>query len=368
VSVMYMIKTVLSIAPLFCLSCVMQAAEPVSDHADIIVVGEVLSGQQSGSRVAFTLRVDRNLKGNIVPASVIQVEWDRAPVTRTPQQISGHYGMWFLHANANGTWQLLPATHSNAPLPLSLACYPILKGSAPSTSSVGAQSVNDLVAGELSTAVEHLSSGTTEFYYTATGLLSLSGTSAVTSQYQRLSQMPDPQLQVLGLIGLVRQGDAVSIERVLELQEALRTSKLSVHMVSAVRNVRDGTPRAAQALGSLATTSGVGSGLQMAASEALRSVHTKESLPFLVALLDSPNALIRHEGLAGISMFVENLPIQKPEMVPSMTWLTPQGPAPYRTADTDKYSAKFGEPPDRQAEYVAFWKSWWAKVRSQLKP
>jgi hypothetical protein len=104
----------------------------------------------------------------------------------------------------------------------------------------------------------------------------------------------------------------------------------------------------------------------MAASDALRAVHSKDSLPFLVALLDSPNAQIRHEGLAGISMFVENLPIQKPDMVPNMTWLTAEGPAPYRTADTDKYSAKLGEPPNRQAEYIAFWKSWWVKVGSQL--
>ena len=363
---MNMVKPIVSVALLVWLSCAILAVDNVADLADAIVVGEVLSLQQTGSQVAFTLQVDRNLKGNIVPTSVIQVEWDRAPVTRTPQQISGQYGMWFLRTNANGAWQLLPATHSNTPLPLSLACYPLLKGSAPFASAVGTQSVNDLVTGELSTAVEHLPSATTEFYYTATGLLSLSDTSNVTSQYRRLSQMADPQLQVLGLIGLVRQGDAASIERVLELQAALRASKLRVHMVSAVRNVRDGTPRTVQALGRLATTSGVGSGLQMAACDALRSVHTKDSLPFLVALLDSPNAEIRHEGLAGISMFVENLPIQKAEMVPNMTWLRPQGPAPYRTTDTDKYSAKFGEPPDRQAEYVAFWKSWWVKFGSQL--
>src|SRR5712671_17391 len=103
---MYMIKHLVNIALLLWLSCFMHAGTAVSDQADSILVGEVLSGQQSGSRVAFKLRADRTLKGNMLPWTVIDVEWDRALITRRPQGISGQYGMWFLRANTNGVWQL----------------------------------------------------------------------------------------------------------------------------------------------------------------------------------------------------------------------------------------------------------------------
>jgi hypothetical protein len=45
----------------------------------------------------------------------------------------------------------------------------------------------------------------------------------------------------------------------------------------------------------------------------------------------------------------------------------PQGPAPYRTPDTDRYWVGGGTPEKgKEAEYIQFWKGWWAKMRGEL--
>lgn len=56
-----------------------------------------------------------------------------------------------------------------------------------------------------------------------------------------------------------------------------------------------------------------------------------------------------------------NLPIEMPAMVTTMAWMKPQGPSPYRNADTDGHIGSYRTPADKQAEYVAFWKAWWAQ-------
>src|ERR1700694_5567663 len=135
---MNMTRSLLGIAVVLGIPSVSLAGNTVTDRADAVVVGEGSSGQQTGSHVSFMLRVDRALKGSIAPGTVVGVEWARAPMVPTPQQHSGEYGVWFLQAASTGPWQPLPATHSNAPIPLALACYPLPKGSVPSVITTGA--------------------------------------------------------------------------------------------------------------------------------------------------------------------------------------------------------------------------------------
>jgi hypothetical protein len=343
------------------------SAANLTDRADAVVVGEVISGQSVASYVLLTIRADRVLKGNVVGGTVISVEWDRPPANATPSQLSGNYGMWFLRVGGAAPWTLLPANASNVRLPLGLACYPVQKGSLPSVSAPAGSPPADLVALELATSTEQLSSTSVQFYYSAKGLLSTPASATVSSVHARLSQSTDLQVQSVGLIGRLQQGDAAALAELPQTPEAFRKLALNLEMAAAIRNFRNPTPSAVQSLGRLATSSTAARPVVLSSADALRAIHTKDSLPFLVSLLDSSDAEIRHQGLAGLSMFVENLPVQTPEMVPAMTWLKQQGPAPYRTADTDRYSAKFGEPSGRQAEYVTFWKSWWTRMQNQLK-
>ncbi len=143
-------------------------------------------------------------------------------------------------------------------------------------------------------------------------------------------------------------------------------SNLRAHLLSGLRNIRTSDDSTIGALGYVATSSKVHDGFRLAAAQSLRAIHTSSTLPFLGALLDSTDPRIRHEALAGFSMFVENLPIQRQELEPTKAWLKPVGQAKYRSEATDRYSAKFGEPEGKQEEYVAFWRTWWSTMKPQI--
>jgi hypothetical protein len=66
---------------------------------------------------------------------------------------------------------------------------------------------------------------------------------------------------------------------------------------------------------------------------------------------------------------VENLPIQRNEDVLNGKNLIVQGPTTYRTPETDKYSlSKRNLAGADDAEYIQFWKSWWASTKNQVMP
>jgi hypothetical protein len=202
---------------------------------------------------------------------------------------------------------------------------------------------------------------------TAMGFLALPVSPTVTAQYQRLKQSAQHQASVVGLVGLLRQGDLQSLQELLRPPDtALKASSVRGEVLKAVKGLRSESPQVVQMLGKLATLPTVPVGTQVAAAEALRAIHTEDSLPFLAAMLDSPNADIRDNGIQGFSMFVENLPVQTSETIPNFSWMKPRGPAPYKTPETDGHSAVSRVSPDQQPTYVAFWKTWWSQIGSRL--
>jgi hypothetical protein len=310
--------------------------------------------------------VDRPIKGNLAVGSLVDVEYGPL-MAGFPEKFAGEYGVWFLQSSRPGIWRALPAGDTHAPLILSYVCYPVPKEMPPPTRTRQELPPDDLVAAELTSAVEQLDYRGQEFYMLALGLLKIPPSDEVASRFRRLLKSSDPQVRVLGEVGLVKQGDLAAIKNLPHFQETLMKSNLRVQLLSGLAMLRASDPATASALGSLATSSEVLGGIQFAAAQSLRAVHTKEALPFLAELLNSPEARIRHEGLAGLSMFVENLPVQLPELMPSYAWVQPQGPAPYRTEATDYYSAKFKEREGKQEEYVAFWKTWWETMKTRIE-
>jgi hypothetical protein len=85
-------------------------------------------------------------------------------------------------------------------------------------------------------------------------------------------------------------------------------------------------------------------------------------------LLDSSDQKVRESAMWGFVRFVNNLPVEVPTNIRGKL-LVPQGPTPYRTADTDKHSPGARSPgsTDDTAD-VQFWKSWWASMRAKLTP
>lgn len=98
-------------------------------------------------------------------------------------------------------------------------------------------------------------------------------------------------------------------------------------------------------------------------------LHTREALPFLAQLLDSKDAKVRESAIQGLSRFVDNLPIPTTQTVANGKALVPQGPTPYRTLETDKYSLSrrwLSQSSLSETDYLQFWKSWWAIVKDKL--
>jgi hypothetical protein len=97
------------------------------------------------------------------------------------------------------------------------------------------------------------------------------------------------------------------------------------------------------------------------------SIHTRETLPFLGQLLESRDAQTREYAMQGLSRFVDNLPIPTPRTILNGQAVLPQGPQPYRTAETDKYSLSKGALGSRnETEFLHFWRSWWATMKDKL--
>jgi len=98
-------------------------------------------------------------------------------------------------------------------------------------------------------------------------------------------------------------------------------------------------------------------------------IHTRETLPFLAKLLDSSDATTREFAMRGLSRFVGNLPVATQQNIFSGKASLQQGPAPYRTPDTDRYSLatrSLAQAPEGEAAFLQFWKSWWALMKDKL--
>lgn len=336
--------------------------QALSSGVDAVVVGEVTGGYRNGPTATLTLRSDRALKGDFKPGALVNVVWNTAyPATGT-EELPSVYGMWFLRAAGPSQWQLVPP---RARAPLGLACYPLPSGSAP-PSYGAAVSVPDAIMLELVAALVQLKPGAS-FYQVATAIIDSTPSPVTSASVQLLSQSGNLEIQAVGVTSLLRQRNVLGLQVLAAHPEITAVTMLQAQAGFAVSAFRDPAPQAVQLLGEIATSPRSPQGLQEAAGEALSTIHTKEALPFLAALLDSQDPKLRHQAVAGFSMFVESLPVVTFERVADMSWLRPQGPTPYRTADTDRYSASRGaEPVDQQPAYVAFWRSWWAKTQNQI--
>jgi len=336
-------------------------------QADAVVVGKIAQDQQNGATVGLMLLVDRVLKGSFAAGQTLNIMWGGAPPSRAPGQPWGDYGIWFLQSVGSRNYQIVPVPASRRGLQDS--CYRLPEGvPPPSTTTAGATapSPGDLVLAELTNAAETFDAHTSEFFLTAGAFFRMPPSPSLMGAYRQMSQSSNIQVKVLGLIGLLQQGDATALDQLPKDVQTLSSLALRGQVTGAISMVRDPSPVTVAALGSLATQS-PGLGIQYSAAEALSKIHTKESLPYFALLLDSQDMKLRNWAFEGFSRFVMNLPVETPEMVTTMAWTKPQGPQPYRTTETDRHTGGFGTPEAKQAEYVSFWKAWWSQMQDKIK-
>jgi len=71
--------------------------------------------------------------------------------------------------------------------------------------------------------------------------------------------------------------------------------------------------------------------------------------------------------MAGLSRFVDNLPVSTVYNTINGRARIPQGPQPYRTPETDRHSLGTRRlVRANEAEDLQFWRSWWATMRERV--
>lgn len=175
---------------------------------------------------------------------------------------------------------------------------------------------------------------------------------------------PTPELTFIGVTGLLQGKDlsalgevAANLDLIPKLQ---RTKRNSTNM-----RLAEFGPGRDRVSGRDRFIGGRGSAALRRGSACLHPYTPCASIPR--PTVGSPDAGTRERDMTGLSRFVDNLPIPTFQNVPNGAALVAQGPTPYRTEETDKYSLSRGWLHGRDdAPYLQFWKSWWATMKNTL--
>lgn len=359
-------------------------------ESDAIVVARILNGTTSvaGDRVSsdIVLRVDRVLKGVLVSGTDINATIEGRGDFVFPQTsvrpAPDLYGIWFLKSEG-GKYTLLPPAPDYGELYRAVVQLPA-EAPAGEQGRTPAESVrNELLSAlrwltrahgdELrpTTQVETVGNRRvphitfSKYGGQAAGLtdnLRKLPAEILRSAYLQLADEESPHLRSIAISGLISINDPEGPKRAAAELKALSASahvNPIVQSLSGYHNAND--PDAVRAIARLAETDLPIPLLKENASYALRVLHTKEAVPVLIALLDSDEAPVRANALAGICLFVRNAVTVTPDAVRTMSWMSSREPAPLRTAETDRFCWIGGTPEEaaRLTDHVAFWKDWW---------
>ncbi|MCX6616801.1 MAG: hypothetical protein NTZ98_11990 [Acidobacteria bacterium] len=331
--------------------------------ADLIAVGDLKSGFQTGGRAVFSLELDRVLKGSQTPGSGIQVEWKTHGNLGT-SALPPARGLWFVK-QAGTSWELLSVTTGEVPfsdtyLPLPAGPVGNIFAYAPS------DPLGDKLASELANAAVGLD--IPDLGFRILGSLDQLTSPVVSKAYQQLSEASAAGRRALGFAGLIRKGDLAALAAVSQQFPEMSLVPEFSAVVSAVDGFfRSTDPAAVALLGQFATNGALPRPLAYAAAHALRSIHTKEALPYLATLLDAPENELRYEAIGGMAAFANNLPVQRPDNVANLEYLRVQSPGPFTTEDTRAHLALGRQALEHdEARYLNYWRAWWARNKSLL--
>ncbi len=335
--------------------------------AEVIVAGTLESGSLLDGRLAGALRVDRVLSGNPRLSGSIPVTAEiRGRIVAPGASVPAMRGLWFLTGNEAEGWQVLPGPNS---LPSRYYPVAIELGSYAYSDS---DPITDKVLLELCAGLESVDVQTMEFGMLAIALRGANGLDSprIRSAFERLADSTEPAISALGLGGLLGLDvDEDTIKRVEERLPALAATPGFHLIVANMEDVTNSDPAVVDSLGRLATASTSSFELKRSAASALRSIHSQQAIPFLARLLDDQSPEIQSLGIAGLSAFVENLPLITPDSLSSMSWMRPQGDRRFGdaagAAGFIRVSGQFTGQGERQA-HVQVWKQWWNLVEPQL--
>ncbi len=347
-------------------------------RADAILVGSITDDVTDARGIVLTILVDRVLKGNASLGSRITVRYDFPPNYRGVRSAAKRRGLFFLASTGTGDWKLLPAS-AGYPTFESLY-YPVPTPASPSTYPYTANTATiDKVISEFAEAAE-MSDGAEGF--SGLAMVGYKDSSLVAKIMIRFSQSTSANLRAWGLGRMIARGDSSALFQALKELDVLAKSPWGSNFVSCFSAFRGTDPAAIRELGRITDGSTSSSDLRRFATLSLRAVHTKEALPFLVRLLDSPDWDIRGNALHGINSFVVGLPVESPGVnmdaaidavlnpghhKPISSWAAAQILGLDATEEASRY-IRFGlfSDPAEEARYIEFWKGWWQRYSIRL--
>lgn len=343
-----------------------RAIDRLADKADAVVVGEVRSGQQTGTSVAFVLSVARTLKGDLRPGGAVSVSW--VSPLKANKDLKGKYGLWFLRKASGTDWALQRVREGW--VPLEFAYFPLPKGSTGASFITASRpvTVHDLLAVELTAGLQFCTDRS-QCHDLAVALFDIGESTVTPELYRALRASGDTELRFLGLAGLLRSNygsaDISALAEIASNVDLIPGLEMRGFVLSAIEARRDSDPDVIRYLGIIASSPDVS--VQRSVAWALKFIHTRDTLPILGRLLDSTDSGTRESAMTGFSRYVDNLPVATVYNTLNGKWLIPQGPAPYGTPETDTYSLSTRRlDQTREAEFLQFWRSWWATMRDRV--
>ena len=364
------------VAFLFCCSYSLSAVggasgspplDKLAKEADSIVVADLSSGfapSATPGSVTGKLLVGRVLKGKETAGTKVQVTWRRAPQVMTlslPSNVKKE-GILFLKRDAAGLSLMsfsIPSTSlDDVSIP---SASPLL----PEFSYAAQTNVTEKILREIANAIESAPDNPL-LQFVHHGSLEKYSSPTMLRLYTKLSQSSSSSRKALGVAGLIRRGDLTALGRLeIEGQELSQSSEGRL-LEFGIAYYRNPDPGGVAILGRLANSRGLRLSLRKASAGALASIHTRESLPYLLQLLDSPDPELQSWGAGGMAMFANLGPNPQIARTPMSPQITGRENAPFRTNDTMANFAMGKAFEVNSQKYIQFWKNWWAENRQKI--
>lgn len=336
----------------------------LTNAADTIVVakGSVQSyGEVSGTVVLLEVR--RVLKGKAPSMITVQASGvrgkqgtlDRAAFSGVQ---TGSYGVWFLKDTGTGL-QLLPVSDDGE---LALA-YPAAIAEPAKVLPVTPSSPEEHILVELaavaSTGLEDAGAFLVEATYGT-------HTSIDISVFQHLTHSEHQEARLAGYSGLIirsQPSGLVGFESELaelpKLSPIRRSTVLrDLVIIGIADEYRNNSLTGLDILGRLAGLAEQWPQISEAASMALRAIHSRESLPLLTTLLDSPNFTVRFNAVFGIASFANGLPISGPSNIANMGYLNPEESTPSKNEEVMSKIPSLEAFRHDPQYYINYWRGW----------
>ena len=329
--------------------------------ADTIVIGTIVNGTAVNRTATVTIQVEQTLRGELKTGSTISFEWTKPGglLLYQPVPVAKGRGLFFFRQDARGNLTLLPPMNGDIDFEGTYYFIPP-KGPVEEVKAEQAITLEEKIFAELAASKVHDRSPGQGAVFDLEEAFAGLHSSFITDTFNRFSVSNDARLKTIGLKARLRQGDLAALAEVRASVKDVANYTGAARVTEAIRfYFLNEEPAAVKILGELLVAEDASIELRNAAATALARLHSKEALPYLAKMLESPNITMRTYAVGGMAMFANNVPVGGHHPAP--------GDWKYRTEETIRHSALDERlVSENEAFYVGFWMDWWSQHRIDL--